>query len=73
LAEYTGSAYVVFELLDGDTPLLINALPLKSDSLTMSQYYNVKGSNYRVKVFVFDQFNNNLEVPGQLARPALLQ
>jgi hypothetical protein len=39
----------------------------------MSQYYNVKGSNYRVKVFVFDQFNNNLEVPEQLARPALLQ
>lgn len=73
LAQYTGSAYVVFELLDGDTPLLISAVPLKSDSLTMSQYYNVKGENYRVKAFVFDQFNNNLEVPEQLAKPVLLQ
>ncbi|KAI7264792.1 hypothetical protein KC345_g8729 [Hortaea werneckii] len=73
LAEYTGSAYVVFELLDGDTPLLINSLPLKSSSLTMSQYYNVKGAGYRVKVFIFDQFNNNLEVPGQLAEPVELQ
>ncbi|WP_342420299.1 PA14 domain-containing protein [Paenibacillus sp. FSL E2-0178] len=73
LAEYTGSAYVVFELMDGDTPLLINAIPLTSSHLTMSQYYNVKGEHYRVKVFVFDQFNNNLEVPGQLAKPVELQ
>ncbi len=73
LAEYTGSTYVVFELLDGDTPLLISAVPLKSDTLTMSQYYNVKGADYRVKVFVFDQFNSNLEVPEQLAKPAELQ
>lgn len=59
--------------MDGDTPLLINAIPLTSSHLTMSQYYNVKGENYRVKVFVFDQFNNNLEVPGQLAKPVELQ
>ncbi|MNO01532.1 hypothetical protein D3C81_2216900 [compost metagenome] len=63
----------MFELLDGDTPLLISAVPLKSDTLTMSQYYNVKGADYRVKVFVFDQFNSNLEVPEQLAKPAELQ
>ncbi|WNS41875.1 PA14 domain-containing protein [Paenibacillus sp. MMS20-IR301] len=73
LTDYSGSAYVVFELLDGDTPLLINALPLKNSKLTMSQYYNVKGGNFRVKVFVFDQFNNNLEAPGQLAKPVQLQ
>ncbi|MCM3700252.1 PA14 domain-containing protein [Paenibacillus macerans] len=73
LADYTGSAYVVFELLNGNEPLLINAIPLQDGKLNVSQYFNVSGDKYSVKVFVFDEFNSNLEVPLQLAKPVVFQ
>ena len=73
LADYSGPAYVVFELLNGNEPLLINAIPLQEDKLNVSQYFNVSGDKYSVKVFVFDEFNSNLEVPLQLARPVVFQ
>ncbi|MDP4097011.1 PA14 domain-containing protein [Paenibacillus sp. P96] len=69
LAEYSGEAYVVFELLNGDTPLLINAIPVKQSKLPVAQYFNVSGANYRVKVFVFDEFNSDLDIPAHLAEP----
>ncbi|MNW25225.1 Alkaline phosphatase precursor [compost metagenome] len=69
LAEYNGDAYVVFELLNGDTPLLINALPVKQSKLPVSQYFNVSGADYRVKVFVFNEFNSDLDTPVHLAEP----
>ncbi|MFM9279805.1 PA14 domain-containing protein [Paenibacillus jiagnxiensis] len=69
LAEYSGDAYVVFELLNGDTPLLINAIPVKQSKLPISQYFNVSGADYRVKVFVFDEFNSDLDIPVHLAEP----
>ncbi|MNJ46195.1 hypothetical protein D3C77_413200 [compost metagenome] len=73
LADYSGDAYVVFELLNGNTPLLINAIPLRQEELDISQYFNVSGENYSVKVFVFDEFNSDLDVPIQLAKPILFQ
>jgi uncharacterized protein YjdB len=69
LAEYSGDAYVVFELLNRDTPLLINAIPVKQSKLPISQYFNVSGADYRVKVFVFDEFNSDLDIPVHLAEP----
>lgn len=73
LEKYTGSVYVVFELLNGNEPILINAIPLNNGKLNVSQYFNVSGNKYSVKVFVFDEFDNSLEVPFQLARPVVLQ
>lgn len=73
LSDYSGEAYVVFELLKGDTPILINAVPLKQNKIKISQYFNETGAEYKVKVFVFDQFNNDLNTPNQLAESILLQ
>lgn len=73
LADYSGPAYVVFELLNGNEPLLINAIPLQEGKLNVTQYFNVSGDKYSVKVFVFDEFNSNLEVPLQLAKPVVFQ
>ncbi|MEK3731848.1 MULTISPECIES: PA14 domain-containing protein [Paenibacillus] len=72
-AEYSGDPYVVFELMDGNTPLLINAIPIRQDVLEVSQYFNVNGSQYSVKVFVFDEFNSDPEVPIHLAKPIELR
>ncbi|MNO13820.1 Alkaline phosphatase precursor [compost metagenome] len=72
-SDYSGEAYVVFELFDGDTPLLINAIPIQQSKLNISQYFNVSGAGYRVKVFVFDAFNSDPEVPLHLAQPIELQ
>ncbi|WP_256992421.1 PA14 domain-containing protein [Paenibacillus sp. XY044] len=73
LADYDGKACVVFELLNGNTPILINSIPLGRDQMNYSQYFNVSGADYRVKVFVFDRFDSDLNVPLQLAKPALLK
>ncbi|PJN54408.1 hypothetical protein PAEVO_11290 [Paenibacillus sp. GM2FR] len=72
-AEYSGDAYVVFELMDGNKPLLINAIPIQRDRLEISQYFNVSGDQYSVKVFVFDEFNSDPEVPVRLAKPVELR
>lgn len=72
-SDYSGEAYAVFELFDGDTPLLINAIPIQQSKLSISQYFNVSGAGYRVKVFVFDAFNSDIEVPVHLAQPIELQ
>lgn len=73
IAEYSGGAYAVFELLDGDNPILINAVPVQQNKLSVTQYFNVSGTQYKVKVFVIDQFNSDLTVPAQLAKPVVLQ
>lgn len=71
--EYDGDAIVVFQLMNGDTPELINAIPIKPEQITVSQYFNVRGDNYKVKVFVFDRFDGDLNVPDKLAAPLLLE
>jgi hypothetical protein len=73
MADYSDDAYMVFELLDGDKPILINAVPIKQNELTFSQYFNVKGTGYKVKAFVFNQYNSDLHIPVQLARPILFE
>nr|WP_275984155.1 PA14 domain-containing protein [Paenibacillus hamazuiensis] len=73
VADYSGDVYTVFELLDGDRPVLINAVPMKQNKLTFTQYFNVTGADYKVKVFIMDQFNSDLTIPVQLARPVVFQ
>jgi len=73
VADYDGDAYLVFELLKGDEPVLINAVSIKQDKLSLSQYFNVSGEEYRVRAFVFDKFDGELAVPVQLARPIELK
>jgi hypothetical protein len=73
MTDYSKEAYVVFELMDGDTPLLINAIPVKKNKLSMSQYFDVSGAKYKVKVFVIDAFDSELEAPVHLAKPIELQ
>ncbi|MFE5321691.1 PA14 domain-containing protein [Paenibacillus sp. NPDC056579] len=72
-ADYSADAYTVFELLDGDMPILVNAVPVKQNKLAFTQYFNVQGANYKVKVFVMDQFHSDPTLPNQLARPITLQ
>ncbi|WP_168120185.1 discoidin domain-containing protein [Paenibacillus sp. HB172176] len=72
-ADYSGEAYVVFELLDGKKPILINAIPIGQSELELSQYFNVSGSNYRVKVFVFDSFDGESDIPVNLSQTIELQ
>ncbi|WP_230986706.1 metallophosphoesterase [Cohnella fermenti] len=73
IAEYGGDAYLVLELMNGNTPVLLNAVSLKQDKLSLTQYFNVSGDSYRIKAYVFDTFDGELDVPVQLARPIELQ
>ncbi|GIO14071.1 hypothetical protein J19TS2_36260 [Cohnella xylanilytica] len=72
-ADYSGAAYLVIEALNGDTPILINAVPIKQDKVTISHYFNANGTSYKLKAFVVDQFDTEPNVPVQLARPILFQ
>lgn len=71
--EYDGEAIMVFQLMNGDTPELINAIPIKPGQIKVSQYFNVRGENYKVKVFVFDQFDGDLNAPDKLATSLVLE
>lgn len=73
LADYSADAYIVFELMEGDQPILMNAVPIKQNKLTFKQYFNVAGSDYKVKAFIFNQYDSDLRVPLQLARPMLFE
>ena len=74
VAEYVEGAYLVFQLMNGKQPELINAVPLTEDRLKMSQYFKTNsGGDYSVKVFVFDSFNGDLEMPTHLAQPLVLK
>jgi hypothetical protein len=67
-AEYEGSAYAVFQLMDGNAPILINAVPIKQGETKLTQQFNVTGNNYKVRVFVFDSFDGKAVAPLSLAR-----
>ncbi|SDX06029.1 PA14 domain-containing protein [Paenibacillus sp. CF384] len=75
LIAYSDDAFVVFQLLKGNNPepVLISAVPLKQTKLTMTQYFNEIGEEYKVKVFIVNQFNSKLITPVQLARPILFK
>ena len=47
---------------------LINAVPIPRDELSVTQYFDVSGTEYSVKVFVLNRFDNDPSVPDQLAR-----
>lgn len=72
-AQYDEDAYVIFQLMEGNRPVLINAIPLQQDSVELSQYFDVQGDNYKVKVFVFDQFNGDKNLPKLLGEPLELK
>ncbi|MFC4598562.1 hypothetical protein [Cohnella hongkongensis] len=71
--DYGGEAYVVVQLMRGNAPILINAVPLKQGDMNIEQRFNVNGPEYTVKIFVFDAFDSELEAPTLLARPVALQ
>ncbi|MFC5650384.1 PA14 domain-containing protein [Paenibacillus solisilvae] len=75
LTEYGDDAFLVFQLLKGKNPapVLISAVPLKQTKMAITQYFNETGSDYKVKVFVVNQFDSKLTTPTQLAKPILLQ
>ncbi|WP_052737671.1 PA14 domain-containing protein [Bacillus sp. SA1-12] len=72
-AAYSDAAYVVFELFKGNTPMMMNAVPIHQNTMDITQYFHVKGSEYKVKVFVFNTFNNDLDIPIHLAEPLVLK
>src|SRR5690625_1330471 len=45
LESYKDNAYLVFELFDGNTPILINAVSIDDAQKEITQYFNVEGSN----------------------------
>lgn len=73
LSAYRGEAHVVFQLMEGNVPILINAIPLQKDEWEISQYFNVTGPDCKVKVFVFDRFDSDLAPPVPLAEPKVFQ
>ncbi|GLX65748.1 PA14 domain-containing protein [Paenibacillus glycanilyticus] len=75
LKDYEDGAYVVFQLMKGNNPqpVLVSAVPLKKTKLAMTQYFNETDKDYKVKVFVMNQFDSKAETPVQLARPKLFQ
>jgi len=74
---HPGTETVVFQLMDGDTPVSIVAL--EKDITTteqMTAYFNVdpEAGNYIVEVYVFDKFDNsNQNAPIILADYIIIQ
>ena len=74
--EHEGNEVVIFQLMNGTTP--VNIIALENDiqsEETMSAYFNVSDADneeYNVQVFIFDQFNNDTTVPENLAIPLTL-
>jgi len=61
-AEHSGTEAVVFQLMNGETPVSIIALEKDiTSNEQVSAFFSVDPSieSYRVEVFVFDEFNNN--------------
>ncbi|MDG0875705.1 hypothetical protein L5D93_26110 [Paenibacillus thiaminolyticus] len=67
---------MVFQLLkDGKTPVSIVAMEKHVSELEKAiAHFNVSGSEYSVKVFVFEEFTNDPgKAPISLAKPITLQ
>ncbi|WP_046513242.1 glycoside hydrolase domain-containing protein, partial [Bacillus sp. SA1-12] len=70
---YKGSAVVVFQLLEGNKPFLTNAVPIQNGNFQVSQLFNVSGKHYKVKVYLVDQFNGNVNDSLWLTKPLELK
>lgn len=66
-AQYNKTAQVIVQLMKGDEPVLINAIPMDQEKISIPQYFNVSGTDYSIKVFVFDTFNSQAKAPIALA------
>ncbi|MNX54775.1 Thermophilic beta-amylase precursor [compost metagenome] len=67
---------VIFMLMDGNTPVGINAVGASgSGAQDVSTFFNVTGGNYKLKVFVVDNYNisNTNDIGNVLAEPLVLQ
>lgn len=73
IADSDYDAHLVFQLMKGKQPMLINAVPLDQEHVTVSQYFNTDGGDYSVNVFVFDGFNGDMNAPPHLAQPLELK
>ncbi|NBD25666.1 discoidin domain-containing protein [Paenibacillus glycinis] len=79
LTDYSGEAYLVFQLVKGEntTPVLLSAVPLKQTKMAITQYFDQTGEDFKVKVFVVNQFDSGKDLqqqtPVQLAKPIVLQ
>ncbi|MNS59609.1 hypothetical protein D3C72_925710 [compost metagenome] len=62
--------------MDGNTPVGINAVGASgSGAQDVSTFFNVTGGNYKLKVFVVDNYNisNTNDIGNVLAEPLVLQ
>lgn len=77
IATHEGKEVVLFQLMKDTTPVSIVAVG--KDILTEEEviaHFNVidpENSAYRVRAFVFDQFNSDITAPRSLAEPVELQ
>jgi len=74
---HAGNEVVVFQLMKGDMPISIVAVEKDIVSREiLTAHFNVtdpQNTSYKVKVFVFDEFNSDLTVPISLAVPVILE
>ena len=70
-----GDKVVIFQLMNGSTPVSIVALKKDIQSAeNLTAYFNVQGTGYTVNVFVASEFSTSLENNGDsLATPVQLQ
>ncbi|GBF74284.1 hypothetical protein PA598K_02620 [Paenibacillus sp. 598K] len=73
IADYDGQAYLIVQLMNGNQPELINAVPITKDQMQINQYFNTDKDQYAVKVFVFDSFGGARKGLIHLAEPILLK
>jgi|GEM_PF-1409427 alpha-1,2-mannosidase, putative len=73
--DYVDSAVVVFQLMDGkERAWVSSAVPVQTGSFDISQVYNVDASQYKVNVYLVNEFNGNIfESPLWLADPVVQQ
>jgi len=73
---HAGNEVVVFQLMKGDIPISIVAVEKDIASKeSITAHFNVtdpQNSNYKVKVFVLDEYNSDLTAPISLAYPVVL-
>lgn len=77
IATHEGKEVILFQLMKDTTPVSIVAI--EKDILTQEEviaHFNVidpENNAYRVKTFIFDEFNSDITAPRSLAEPVELQ
>lgn len=71
---YSGKSVVVFQLLNGETPISIVAVEKNiQETENITAHFNVTGRDYSVKIFVLDSYGNINDLGNNLAEPVTVK